>query len=436
MTDNINRPLEHAPKKGLLGWYFNINLLWRILIALILGAIAGVVFKDKILWVDPFGKVFVRLLLMIVMPLIISTLVVGAANVSPAQLGRSGIKILAFYLLTSGFAVAIGLLFANIFKPGAGLNLEGSADIAGRTLNQPSLVDTFLNIIPTNFMSSVASGEVLPVIFFSILFGIGLSYLRVSEDERVKNAGDALFKFFEGVSEIMFIVVRWIMEYAPIGVFALIAVVFAKESSAIVGSLAIVVVAIYIGFVVHLLLIYGGFLVINKLSLFTFLKKARPAMLTAFVTRSSGGTLPVTMGACDNMGAHREISSFTIPLGATINMDGTAIYQGVCALFIAFAVGMNLDFIQQLTIILTAVLASIGAAGVPGAGVIMLLIVLKSVGLDIEDGTAVAAAYAMILGIDALLDMGRTFLNVTGDMAGTVIVAKSEDMLDSAQWEK
>lgn len=431
MTTDTNK----NTKKGIFDWYFKTNLLWRVLIGLVLGVIAGIALGEKILWVDPFGKAFVRLLLMIVMPLIISTLVVGAANISPVQLGRSGIKIVAFYLVTSGMAVGIGLLLANIFKPGAGMNLASSADAVGRELNQPSLTDTFLNVIPTNFVKSIAAGEVLPVIFFSILFGIGLSYLRVSKEERVKQAGDTLFRLFEGVSEIMFVVVRWIMEYAPIGVFALIAVVFAKESSAIVGSLSLVVLAVYLGLAVHLLVVYGGFLMFNKLSLVTFLRKARPAMLTGFVTRSSGGTLPLTMKSCDNMGASREVSSFTVPLGATINMDGTAIYQGVCALFIAFAVGIDLSLGQQLTIILTAVLASVGTAGVPGAGAIMLLIVLNSVGLSIDDGTAVAAAYAMILGIDALLDMGRTCLNVTGDMAGTLIVSKSENLLDKEQFD-
>lgn len=431
MTTNTDK----NTKKGIFDWYFKTNLLWRVLIGMILGVIAGILLGEKILWVDPFGKAFVRLLLMIVMPLIISTLVVGAANISPVQLGRSGLKIVAFYLVTSGMAVAIGLFFANLFKPGAGLSLANTSDAVGRELNQPSLTDTFLNVIPTNFVKSIAAGEVLPVIFFAILFGIALSYLRVSEEGRVKQAGDTLFRLFEGVSEIMFVIVRWIMEYAPIGVFALIAVVFAKESSAIVGSLSLVVLTVYLGLVVHLVVVYGGFLMFNKLSLMTFLRKARPAMLTGFVTRSSGGTLPLTMKSCDNMGASRDVSSFTIPLGATINMDGTAIYQGVCALFIAFAVGVDLSLGQQLTIILTAVLASVGTAGVPGAGAIMLLIVLNSVGLSIDDGTAVAAAYAMILGIDALLDMGRTCLNVSGDMAGTLIVAKSENLLDQEQFD-
>jgi Na+/H+-dicarboxylate symporter len=413
----------------ILGWYFNSNLLWRILIALILGVIVGVLAGKHILWVEPFGDLFIRLLQMIVMPIIISTLIIGAASVSPANLGKSGIKIVLFYLITTAFALIIGLIAANIFHPGASLDLGNTANAAGKSLNQPSLVETFLNIVPTNIFSSLSEGNVLPTIFFSILFGIGLSYLRASEDERLVTIGDTLYRFFDGIAEITFIIVRWIMEYAPIGVFALIAVVFAKQEASVIGSLGIVLLAVYLGLFVHLIVVYGGILKLNNLSFLTFLKGAREAMVTAFVTRSSGGTLPVTMRCSDTLGIDRSISSLTLPLGATINMDGTALYQGVCALFVGFAVGLPLDFGQQVTVVITAVLASIGTAGVPGAGAIMLLIVLKSIGLDIEEGSAVAAAYAMILGIDALLDMGRTALNITGDLTGTTIVAKSEDQL-------
>lgn len=429
----MNTPQQ---KTGFFSWYFKTNLLLRILAGLLLGAVAGLTMGESILWLSPLGTLFVRLLNMIVMPLVISTLVVGAASISPAHLGRSGVKIVLFYLLTSAIAVTIGLAIANVLRPGDGLNLQGSNDVAGRVLEQPSLMDTFMNIIPTNVFAAVSSGQVLPTIFFAILFGIALSYLRISEQERIKSAGDTLFRLFDGMAEIMFIIVRWVLEYAPIGVFALIAVVFAKESGAVAGALGMVVVAMFIGFVVHFFLAYGSSLVLSKLSLKVFMKKARPAMLTGFVTRSSGGTLPVSMRCTDNLGVSRKISSFTLPLGATINMDGTAIYQGICALFITYAVGMDLDLSQQLTIILTAVLASIGTAGAPGAGAIMLLIVLKSVGLEIEDGTAVAAAYAMILGIDAILDMGRTALNVSGDMVGSAVVAKSEGELDIEQWNK
>jgi Na+/H+-dicarboxylate symporter len=234
----------------------------------------------------------------------------------------------------------------------------------------------------------------------------------------------------------MYIVVKWVLQYAPIGVFALIAVVFAKQGAKVVGPLGVVTMACFLGYIIHVVVVYGGLLTLNRLSFIKFLQGAKEAMVTAFVTRSSSGTLPVTMrNAEENLGVSRTVYSFTLPLGATINMDGTAIYQGVCALFIGFAVGIPLTLPQQLTVILTAVLASIGTAGVPGAGAIMLLMVLESVGLPLHEGSPVAAAYAMILGIDAILDMGRTCINVTGDLTGTTLVAKSEKMVDMSLWE-
>ncbi len=423
-------------KKGLLSWYFNVNLLVRILVGLIFGAIAGLVFGPAISWVSPFGDIFVRLLKMIVMPVVIFTLVVGAASVHPSRLGRIGVKALCFYLLTSAFAVAVGLLFGNLFSPGEGMQLAGVAEAAGRELNQPSLLQTFVNIVPKNAFGAIAGGQILPTIFATLLFGIGLAYLRESTEDRIKNAAETVFHFFEGGAEIMYKVVHWILEYAPIGVFALIAVVFGKQGSQAFGPLITITGAVYIALAAHLIFVYGGLLTLSGFNLWRFLSKARAAMITSFVTRSSGGTLPVTMEVAEeNMGVSRGVYSFTLPLGATINMDGTAIYQGVCAIFVGFAIGMPLDLSQQLIVIATAVLASIGTAGVPGAGAIMLLMVLESVGLKVEPGTAVAAAYAMIFGIDALLDMGRTSLNVTGDLAATCLVAKTEGEIDMSKWE-
>ena len=285
-------------------------------------------------------------------------------------------------------------------------------------------------------MSGIVVVIVLGMIFAALMFGIGLAYLRESTEERIKNAADTVFYFFEGCAEIMYKVVHWILEYAPIGVFALIAVVFGKQGAEAFGPLAMITGAVYIALAAHLIFVYGGLLTFFRFNFRQFLGKARAAMITSFVTRSSGGTLPVTMEVAEKeMGVSRGVYSFTLPLGATINMDGTAIYQGVCAIFVGFAIGMPLDFGQQLTVIATAVLASIGTAGVPGAGAIMLLMVLESVGLKVEPGTAVAAAYAIIFGIDAWLDMGRTSLNVTGDLAATCLVAKTEGEVDMSKWE-
>lgn len=423
-------------KKGIFDWYFKSNLLIRILLGLILGAVVGVVAGESILWINPLGSLFINLLKMIVMPVIVASLVVGAASINPAELGKVGVKIILYYMVTSAFAVAVGLLMGNLFKPGMDLALGSAADAAGRVLTQPNFMDTLLAIVPKNPFGALASGKVLPTIFFAIIFGIGISYLKISPVERIRKAGETLFMVFDGAAELMYIVVRWVLQYAPIGVFALIAVVFAKQGPKVVGSLAVVTVAAFLGYIVHIILIYGGFLTMNRLNFVKFLQGAKTAIITAFVTRSSSGTLPVTMNEIDaNLGVPKKVYSFTLPLGATINMDGTAIYQGVCALFIGFAISMPLTFGQQITVILTAVLASIGTAGVPGAGAIMLLMVLNSVGLPVEAGGPVAAAYAMVLGIDAILDMGRTAVNVTGDMVGTIMVAKSEKELDLAKWK-
>ncbi len=428
---------ELEGKKGIMDWYFKSNLLIRILIGLVLGAVVGIIAGPSIAWINPLGDLFVRLLKMIVMPVILFSLVVGSASISPARLGRVGIKIIIFYMLTSAFAVAAGLLAGNIFRPGLGMALGGAAEAAGRELVRPSLIDTLLNIVPKNPFSAIAGGAVLPTIFFAIIFGIGLSYLKISKNERIKKAGNAVFDFFDGAAEVMYLVVRWVLQYAPIGVFALIAVVFGKQGAKAVGPLGMVTLAVYTALILHVVVIYGGLLSIFKINFFKFLAGAKEAMLTAFVTRSSSGTLPVTMRCAEeNLGVSRNIFSFTLPLGATINMDGTAIYQGVCAIFIGFAIGMPLSFNQQLIVIITAVLASIGTAGVPGAGAIMLLLVLDSVGLPVEAGTPVAAAYAMILGIDAILDMGRTAVNVTEDLGCTTIVAKTEKELELAKWSK
>jgi len=424
---------------GLLKNYLEYPILRKIFIGLILGAAYGLIVgaighPGAATAIKPLGDLFVRLLKMLVMPIVLASLVVGAASISPARLGRVGVKIVIYYLVTSAFAVFIGLIMANIFKPGLGLQL-GTGEGKAIEAQAPSLVQTLLNIVPTNPFGALANGAVLPTIFFAIVLGIALSYLMNSENERIRNSATTLYNAFDGLAEAMYKIVRGVMQYAPIGVFALIAYIMATQGVKVVGPLAKVTVAVYLGLIIQIAIVYGILLKIFGLDLVKFLSKAKDAMVTAFVTRSSSGTLPVTMRVADeNMGVPRSIYSFTLPLGATINMDGTALYQGVCAMFIAFAIGQPLPFSQQLVIVITAVLASIGTAGVPGAGAIMLAMVLESVGLHLEPGTPVALAYAMILGIDAILDMGRTMVNVTGDLTGTTIVAKTEGELDETKW--
>jgi len=434
---------DKKEKRGIFDWYFKTNLLARILIGLVLGAIVGIIlgfFPDSVKpFVDGsrfFGDLFIRLLKMIVVPVILLSLIAGAASIDPGRLGRVGIKIMAYYLFTSALAVVIGLIFANILQPGAGFNVVGAAGVQGKAAAAPSVSQIILNIVPTNPIESLAKGDVLPIIFFAVIFGVALSYIKDATNKSLAKAGATLLDVLNAAAETMYKVVGGIMQYAPIGVFVLIAQVFAQQGPKAIGPLLIVTLTVYIGLLVHLVGVYGGFLSIFKLGFLKFLKGANEAMVTAFVTRSSNGTLPVTMRCAEeNLGIPRSICSFTLPLGATINMDGTAIYLGVCAIFIGNAIGQPLTLSQQGMVVLTATLASIGTAGVPGAGAIMLLMVLESIGLKVTEGSAVAAAYAMILGIDALLDMGRTCLNVTGDIVGPAKVAKSEKELDMTNWK-
>lgn len=418
-------------------------LLWAILIGLILGAITGVIFafispdnvvrKYALLVAAPLGTLFINLLKMIVTPVIIFTLVSGVASIEPSRLGKVGVKIIIFYMLTSLMAIIVGLVVGNIMQPGQGIVLaETAKEITAK--EAPSLVTIFLNIIPTNPFASIAKGDVLPIIFFSIFFGIALAFARDSRDEKVKESVDVVYKFFDGCAQVIFRVVGWVMLYAPIGVFFLIFQVFTQQGADAFGPLLHVTLAVYIGLVLQIFVVYMLICAAFKINPVLFLKKVYEPWLTAFVTRSSGGTLPVSMDTAERkMGISKGVYSFTLPLGATINMDGTTIYLGVCATFIANAVGMPLDASQQMTVIITAVLASIGTAGVPGAGAIMLIMVMNSVNLDVTQGN-VKLAYAMILGIDALLDMGRTSMNIVGDLCGTCVVAKLEDEMDPSFW--
>ncbi|MDR1108677.1 MAG: dicarboxylate/amino acid:cation symporter [Spirochaetaceae bacterium] len=426
---------EKTSAKKWYSWYFDFNLLYRILIGLVLGVILGLVFKEKILWIQPLGDLFVRLLKMIMMPIVVSTLIVGASSVSPANLGKVGIRVIIFYLVTSAVAVVIGLIMGVVFRPSA--ELANVADAAARDVTAPGLAEIFLAIVPTSIMQAIVNEAVLAVIFAALLIGIAISYLRISDDERKRQIASVLYNFFDGIAEVMMLIIKGIMQYAPIGVLSLVSVVFATNGPKVVGSLGIVTAACFVGYALHVILVYGGLVKFyGKLPLKRYFRDAKDPFITAFVTRSSNGTLPVTMEAAERLGIPKDIYSFSLPLGATVNMDGTAIYQGVCATFIAFSVwGHGFSLAQMGIIVVTATLASIGTAGVPGAGAIMLLLVLDSVGLPVTAGSVVAGAYAMILGIDALLDMGRTALNVTGDLACTTVVASKMKELDLNKWD-
>ena len=418
-------------KRGIFKAYLEFNVLYKILIGLVIGAVAGIILAAVGVtalpaWLSMFGTIFTRLLKMIIIPMIVGSLIVGASSVSPANVGKIGIRVVVIYLLTSACGVIIGLVMANIFRPHAALAAVEAlaANAAGKT-GSTDVWSVISNIVPTSVLTSLVNETVLQVIFFALVFGLCLSFLKVSKNERVAAAATTTYQFFDCLTEVMMMIVRGIMQYAPIGVAVLIAEVFAKNGAKVAGALVMVVVACFIGYIIHIVLVYGGLLKIYRIKIGPFFKEARTPFITAFVTRSSNGTLPTTMAAAEKLGIDKEVYAFSLPLGATINMDGTAIYQGVCAFFLVMSCyGRGLTIGEMGMITLLATLASIGTAGVPGAGAIMLAMVMQGINLPIAEGTVLAGAYAMILGIDALLDMGRTALNVTGDLTCTACIAK------------
>ena len=398
-----------------------MQLTTKILIGLILGIIVGLLLQGSPeiaqKFIKPFGTLFLNMIKMIIVPLVFSSLVVGAASIGdPKSLGRIGGKTLAYYLVTTAVAVLIGLVLAMVLKPGMGLTIP--VDATANAAEAPSIIDTLLNIIPKNPLKGLVDGNILQVIAFALFLGIGCTSLPEDKSK-------AFVNFFDSLAEIMYKITAFIMMLAPYGVFALIVPVVASYGLDVLMPLSMVILAVYIGCILHAVITYSTAVkIFAKISPAKFFKGIAPAAVTAFSTTSSSGTLPVTIRSTrENLGVSEKISSFVLPLGATINMDGTALYQGVCALFLAQVYGIDLTLGQMLTIILTATLGSIGTAGVPGAGLIMLTLVLQSVGLPLE-------GLVLIAGIDRILDMARTSVNVIGDASCAVVVAATEKELD------
>jgi Na+/H+-dicarboxylate symporter len=391
--------------------------LWQqILIGLALGVLTGVLFKADALVLAPIGALFLNAIKMLIVPLVFVSLVAGITAMSDsAKLGRISVKTIAIYLVTTAFAVSIGLLFGALFTPGEGMNMVASG--AQEAKQAPSLVQILVGLVPSNPVAAFAEGNILQIIVFAIALGVSMNLIG-------EKAAPAV-KLFDSLAEVFYKLTDLVMRCAPIGVFALIAGVVASHGIEVLLPLAGVIGVIYLASITHMLLIYGGLLaVLARLSPLRFFKGAAPALAVAFSTSSSAGTLPVSIEcARKNLGVSQGVAGFVLPVGATINMDGTAIYQGVLALFIAQAFGVDLNAGQYLMIILTATLASVGTAGIPGAGLIMLGLVLTSVGLPLE-------GVALIAGIDRILDMARTTVNVAGDLMTTTLVGSSEKELD------
>jgi len=389
----------------------------KIFIGLGLGVLAGLVWGVQIELFYPVGRAFIALIKMIVVPLVFASLLVGTASIGDIKkLGRIGIRTMIFYLLSTMLAVTIGLFFANLLRPGSSIPSEVQErllqnyqqEAAGKfsvSVKKPSIVEMLLNTIPENPLRALADANMLQIIFFAIIAGIALTYL-------VEDRKQIVLKFFEGVNDISIRLVQIIMKMAPYGVFALISFVIGKYGSDIVLTLINYFFTTLLALMVHQILFNSAVIrFMTGLKVKEFWRGILPALLVSFSTSSSNATLPVSIECAEkNLKVKPEIASFVLPLGATVNMNGTAIYQGVTAVFIAAVYGMPLTLVDQLTIILTATLAAIGTAGAPQVGVIMLTLVLQSVGIPLE-------GIALILGVERFLDMARTVVNITGDIS-------------------
>lgn len=392
-------------------------LAFYILIGMVLGIIVGILFQSNpdfaVKYIKPFGTVFLNLIKMIVVPLVLFSIMAGVISMKDIKkVGAVGGRTIVFYLVTTCIAVTLGLIFANLLNVGGGYTLA-TEGLTYEAAEAPSFIDTLVNIFPSNAITPLSEASMLQVIVLALFFGFGIVL--------VGKKAQPVVDFIESINEVCMKIMEMIIKLSPIGVFAMMVPVVAQNGPEVLLPLLKLILIVYLVYIIHMVVVYSTAVsAIGKITPITFFKKMVPAMTMGFSSASSVGTIPLNLECTQEMGVKKEISSFVLPLGATINMDGTAIYQGVCAIFIAQVFGMNLTIGQQLTIILTATLASIGTAGVPGAGVIMLSMVLQSVGLPLE-------GIALILGIDRILDMGRTTVNITGDAACAVCVNAMEE---------
>lgn len=396
-----------------------ISLAWQMMIGLALGVVVGALVEQETAktFLQPLGDLFIRLIRMVVVPLVLATIIAGAAGISDtSKLGRVATKTLICYALTTAVAVAMGLIFASFIQPGVGLDLS-TEGLAAKAVEAPPLTQTLLNIVPINPMQAMSEGQMLQIIFFAVIFGFGLSALG----ER----GKPVLNFFELVGDTMIRVTHIVMLYAPIGVFGLIAYTVSRHGLGVLLPLFQLILSSFLAtafFVIVLLVPLVR--VVTGIPMMTFYKGVFEPWLVAFTTCSSAAALPANLNAARRLGSTKAVASFSIPLGNTINMNGTAIYMGVCSIFAAEVYGLDLTMADQLTIVLMGVLAAVGTAGVPGAGLIMTTVVFTQVGIPLE-------AVALIAGVDRILDMIRTSINVVGDVASAVIVTRLEGDLGS-----
>ena len=403
--------MKEKKKLSLAGWIF---------LGMLAGIVAGLIFTFTGLadftteWIKPIGTIYVNLLKFLVVPVVLLSIADGVISLNDLKrVGSVGLKTFVYYMFTTAIAVVIGLVLVNLFK-GAFTPLPAAelGELAYEAKEAPSVMQVIVNIFPDNFFKPMVNADMLPVIVIAIFLGAGV----LAAGEKGAKVGELINCCFEVVMKIMMMIIK----FTPIGVFCLMTNVVAVNGPQIIGKLALVIGVAYIGYIAHVVIVYGlSVKFLAKMSPIKFFKGIAPAMITAFTTTSSAATLPVNIECCNDLGAEPEISSFVLPLGSTINMDGTAIYQAVCAVFIACCYGVNLTLGDMAMIVLSATLASIGTAGVSGAGMIMLAMVLTQVGLPVE-------GIAIIAGVDKLFDMGRTTLNITGDATCALFISRLE----------
>ena len=394
-----------------------IKLHFQILIALVLAVIYGSIFKEKIEYVSWMGDVFIRALKMIIIPLIITSLITGITNIgSSRNLGRLGAKTLIYYLSTSILAIITGLILVNLIKPGVGFDINLSQSLSEYNIVQKPVKDTLLNIIPENFFSALTSENMLAIIFFSILFGFFI--IQIQKEQRV-----LLTNFFSASFQVMMKITLFIIKFAPLGIFGIVSKVIAEQDNLpdLIKSIGLFMLVVVAGLLFHAVITLPSILkIIGKTNPRKFFKSMLTPLLTAFSTQSSNATLPLTMEAVEyDAGVSNKISSFTLPLGATINMDGTALYELAVAGFVAQIYGIDLSISQQIVMALTALLASIGTAAIPMASLVTMSMIFTAVGLPLE-------GIAIVMPVERVLDMCRTTVNVWSDCCGAATIARSE----------
>jgi len=395
-----------------------LTLPAKIFIGMLLGILVGLLFLGNpdftTEYLKPIGTIYINLLKFLVVPVVLFSITDGVVNLKDLKrVGSVGVKTFLYYMCTTALAVVIGLVIVNIFKgyfPALASSDLGALEYTAK--ESPSVMQVIVSIFPDNLVKPMVDTNMLPIIVIAIFFGAGI----LAAGEKGAKIAEWNNCMYDVVMKIMMMIIK----LTPYGVFCLMANVVAVNGPSIVGTLALVIGVAYLGYIIHVVVVYGlSVKFLSGISLGKFFKGIAPAMICAFTTTSSNATLPLNIECCNELGAEPEVSSFVLPLGATINMDGTAIYQAVCAVFIACCYGVDLTLSQMAMIVLTATLASVGTAGVSGAGMIMLAMVLASVGLPVE-------GIAIIAGVDKLFDMGRTTLNITGDATCALWISKLE----------